>query len=102
MSQFFSSVQKYIHILNTIFYLLIAINVLAFGFSSDGWIILTILSCILGASLSLTGYLIESYIKPKRKLHEENKKMEEEKNNLMDDLEKEAVRKKEENRLQQN
>ena len=90
------------HILNTIFYLFIAINVLAVKFFSDIWLILTMLTCILGASLSLFGYLNDSYIKPKQKLREENKKMEEEKNTLMDDLEKEAVRRKQKDRLQQN
>ena len=90
------------HILNTIFYLFIAINVLAVQFFSDVWLIFTMLTCILGASLSLFGYLNDSYIKPKQKLREENKKMEEEKNTLMDDLEKEAVRRKQKDRLQQN
>ena len=71
-------------------------------FFSDVWLIFTMLTCILGASLSLFGYLNDSYIKPKQKLREENKKMEEEKNTLMDDLEKEAVRRKQKDRLQQN
>ena len=90
------------HILNTIFYLFIAINVLAVQFYSDVWLILTMLTCILGSSLSLCGFLNDFYIKPKQKLREENKKMEEEKNTLMDDLEKEAVRRKQKDRLQQN
>jgi len=90
------------HILNTIFYLFIAINVLAVQFFSDVWLILTMLTCILGASLSLFGFLNDSYIKPKQKLREENKKIEEEKNSLMEELEKEAIQRKQKDRLQQN
>ena len=60
------------------------------------------LTCILGSSLSLCGFLNDFYIKPKQKLREENKKMEEEKNTLMDELEKEAERRKQKDRLQQN
>ena len=90
------------HILNTIFYLFIGINVLAVQFYSDVWLILTMLTCILGSSLSLCGFLNDFYIKPKQKLREENKKMEEEKNTLMDELEKEAERRKQKDRLQQN
>ena len=90
------------HILNSIFYLFIAINVLAVQSFSDVWLILTMLTCILGSSLSLCGFLNDFYIKPKQKLREENKKMEEEKNTLMDELEKEAERRKQKDRLQQN
>jgi hypothetical protein len=50
----------------------------------------------------LCGFLNDFYIKPKQKLREENKKMEEEKNTLMDELEKEAVRRKQKDLLQQN
>lgn len=90
------------HILNTIFYLFIAINVLAVQFFSDAWVILTIVICILGASLSLVCFINDLLIKPKQRQREENKKIEEEKNTLMDDLEKEAIRRKQKDRLQQN
>lgn len=90
------------HVLNTIFFLFIAINVLAVQYFSDVWGILTLLTCLLGASLSVFGFLNESYIKPKQKMREENKKIEEEKNILMDDLEQEAIRRKQKDRLQQN
>ena len=90
------------HVLNTIFFLFIAINVLAVQYFSDVWVILTLLTCLLGASLSVFGFLNESYIKPKQKMREENKKIEEEKNILMDDLEQEAIRRKQKDRLQQN
>ena len=44
----------------------------------------------------------QSKIKKNIKQLEENKKIEEEKNTLMDDLEKEAIRRKQKDRLQQN
>ena len=90
------------HILNTIFYLFIAINILIVQFFLDIWITLCVVTCVIGSSISITGFIIDSYIKPKQKLREENKRIEEEKNNLMDDLEKEAERRKQKDRLQQN
>ena len=90
------------HILNTIFYIVIGVSFMTYNFYPEIGLLICILTCILGASLSVFGFLNEVFIKPRQRLREEGKKIEDEKNNLMDDLEKEVIRRKQKDRFQQN
>lgn len=90
------------HILNTIFYLVIAISLIISKYFPDIGLFTCILTCILGLIVSVFGFINDSFLKPKRKLRERVKRIEDEKNNLMSDLEKEAKRKRDMDHYQQN
>jgi len=90
------------HILNTIFYIVIAVSLMTYNFYPEIGLLICILTCILGASLSIFGLLNEVFMKPRQRLREEDKRIEDEKNNLMSELEKEAKRKRSMDYYQQN
>lgn len=90
------------HILNMIFYIVIAVSLMTYNFYPEIGLLICILTCILGASLSIFGLLNEVFMKPRQRLREEDKRIEDEKNNLMSELEKEAKRKRSMDYYQQN
>ena len=85
-----------------IFYIVIAVSLMTYNFYPEIGLLICILTCILGASLSIFGLLNEVFMKPRQRLREEDKRIEDEKNNLMSELEKEAKRKRSMDYYQQN
>lgn len=82
--------------------MVIAVSLMTYNFYPEIGLLICILTCILGASLSIFGFLNEVFMKPRQILREEDKRIEDEKNNLMSDLEKEAKRKRSMDYYQQN